>query len=80
MITAELFDTGDCFTLQSTAAFVPPSILDRAAILAADVAAQPPPPPPPPRPIFRLTEAELAKIDRNLARLNKLTDSTGSMF
>lgn len=80
MSADELFDSADCFTLQSETSFVPPSLQARAADLAAEVASQPPPPPAPPRPIFRLSAAELAKIDRNMARLSKLTDRTGAMF
>lgn len=70
----------DGFALQSQAAFVPPSAVQRMATFSAEVAAQPPPPPPAPKKMFRLSPAELAKIDRNCARLSSFGDATSAMF
>ena len=80
MNAAELFDTADCFALQSQSGFLPPSIAARAADLAAEVATMPPPEPPAPKAPFRLSPAELVKIDRNMRRLAEFSDPSASMF
>lgn len=78
----ELFDPGEGFALVSDAQFIPPSSKARLEALFVEVAGQPPPPPlaPAPRKVFRLSAAELAKIERNMARLSKFSDQTAGMF
>lgn len=77
----EFAGSGFDFQLDSQELFQIPAAALRLEQFAAEIAAQPPPPPPPPpRPVFRLTPAQLAKIERNCARLANLSDSTSAMF
>lgn len=75
----DLFESHAGFALRSEAVYIAPSQARREAELAAECA-QSEPAQLKRAPIYRLTPAELAAIDRNLARVSKFSDRTGDMF
>ena len=78
-MSSELFDPNEGFALQSQSLYVPPSQRARELELAAACAGGPTAAPKQP-PRFQLSAAELAKIDRNLARLRNFPDTSAPMF
>lgn len=80
MSTGDLFDPAEGFALRSETIYMPPSTRARLAALETELAGVPPPAAPVKKP-FRLSQSDLAKIDRNMARIATFSDpGTAAMF